>query len=526
MSDLILIRKNSYFDSVLLMRLSRELKSLGGIDDAVVAMGTPQNRALLSDAGYNNSELESASPNDLVIAVRGESLECARIEQAIAELLKADRKAADSEDRPRSLAAALHIAPGASLALISVPGQYAAREARAALSRGLHVMLFSDNVSIDDEAALKREAIARGLLMMGPDCGTAIINGKPLAFANVVRRGAIGIVGASGTGIQEATCRIHHLGGGISQAIGTGGRDLSDQMGGLMTLAGIDALADDPATRIIVVISKPPSLSVAAKVIEALQRAGKQAVIHFVGDKPRRTREQSGTPHVTFADSLADAGTKACQLLGLPPCAPAGQEISPELISTLVARLSPGAQLRGLFCGGTTGQEAVAILDREGIEVFSNLHKSGPLHIDGTDPVSGNVVLDLGADEFTVGRPHPMIDPLIRNERLADEAANPNAGLLLFDCMLGYGSHPDPAGVLADGVLASRGTAARRGGSIVAIASITGTPEDPQDFHKQKRKIEDAGVFVVTSNCQAARLAAEVLRAAANRQSARQRNQQ
>ncbi len=519
MPDLVLIRNDSYFDSVLLMRISRELSSLPGIEDAVVAMATPQNKSLLADSHYASPELGAAGPNDLVIAVRGEggAVGPGDVELAIGRLLKADRSEdADAEAPPRSLAAALHSLPEANFALISVPGQYAAREARAALRRGLHVMVFSDNVSVGDEVALKTEAVARGLLMMGPDCGTAIINGKPLAFANVVRRGPVGVVGASGTGIQEVTCCIHRLGGGISQAIGTGGRDLSDKVGGLMTLAGIGALAADPATRVIVVVSKPPSPAVATKVVAALAGTGKPAVVHFVG---RFAEEMDACAGVTFADSLAGTAEVACRLAGPGDAAPHSVILLPapshqgELTARAVAaRQAPGVRLRGLFCGGTTGQEAVALLGHHGIEVFSNLHKSGPLHADGLAPVAGHLVLDLGADEFTVGRPHPMIDPLLRNEHLRRAMDDPAVGLLLFDCVLGYGSHPDPAGVLADGVRTARNSARRRGSEIVAVASLTGTPDDPQGFDTQWRKLVDAGVCVAANNCEAVGVVAEMLK--------------
>lgn len=515
MAELVIIRKDSYHDSVLLMRISRELKALAGIQDAAVAMATPQNVALLSGAGYSGGELAKAGPNDLVIAVRGEHVERGRIEGVIVDLLKPGGGGQEDEQRPRSLAAALQTAAEANLAIISVPGLYAAREARRALDRGLHVLLFSDNVSIEDEVALKSEAARRGLLMMGPDCGTAIINGRPLAFANVVRRGSIGVVGASGTGIQEVTCCIHRLGGGITQAIGTGGRDLSDKVGGLMTLMGIEALAADPATGVIVVISKPPSPAVAAKVTDALRRTGKPAVVHFVGADAAASG--GGGPRLVYADSLAGTAEAACRLAGMDVLPEPAEPAWSELAARLGARLQPDARLRGLFCGGTTGQEALVLLSRGGLEVRSNLHKHGALRIEGAECVSGHVVLDLGDDVFTVGRPHPMIEPVLRNERLQQEMADPEVGVLLFDCVLGYGSHGDPAGVLAEGVRAAQQGVRQRGGELAAIASITGTELDPQGYNEQKRKLEDAGIVVADNNRQAVLIAAAVLKENARR---------
>jgi succinyl-CoA synthetase alpha subunit len=502
MPSFVLVRRDSYHDSVLLMRVSQALKGLAGVEDAVVAMGTPHNRELLGAQGYGGPGLSAAGANDLVIAVKGAADAPPAVEAELERLLAGGRPAEGGEEaHPASLAAAVAAHPEANLALISVPGEHAAREARRALALGRHVMLFSDNVPLADEVALKRDAAARGLLMMGPDCGTAILNGMPLAFANAVRRGPIGIVGAAGTGIQEVSSLVHRLGGGVSQAIGTGGRDLSVEVDGLMMRLGIEALAGDPATKVIVVVSKPPAPAVAAKVIETLAATGKSGVIHFVGDGPR-----AAAGRIAFADSLAGAALLACRLAGVPglPEAPAAPDAT--RVAALAVKLPQGAALKALFCGGTTGQEALALLTRAGLAVRSNLHKHGPLRVDGVEPVAGHALLDLGDDVFTRGRPHPMIEPVLRNERLAVELADPAAALLLFDCVIGYGSHADPAGVLAEGV-----ARARRGRELVAIASVTGTPEDPQDFHAQVRTLEAAGIVVEPDNRSAASLAAAVL---------------
>lgn len=509
MSTLVLTRKDSYHDSVLLMRLSQAAKKLPGVADAEVVMGTPMNRTLLGGRGFGGPELDAAGPNDLVIAVRGE-VTAADIERAVDGLLRAQPTADTTEARPTSLAAAFSANPHANVVLISVPGEHAAREARRALAGGRHVMLFSDNVSVEDELALKREATERGLLMMGPDCGTAIINGKPLAFANVVRRGSIGIVAAAGTGLQEVSCCVHRLGGGISQGIGVGGRDLSERVGGLMTLCGLDCLAADPATKVLVVVSKPPAPVVAEKVLAALAGIPKPCVVHFVGATPRPDDEARG---LYFAPSLAGAAELACRLAGVALDEPAAAAPAPgegRLSDDLAARITPGVKLLGLFCGGTTGAEALALLGRAGLEVHSNLHKHGPLLVDGAAAVPGHALLDLGDDIFTRGRPHPMIEPVLRNERMAVELADPAKGVLLLDCILGFGSHPDPAGVLATGVRSAR----RARPELLAIASITGTPEDPQGYQKQRATLEAAGVVVMPDNRRAAELAAALLQRA------------
>ncbi len=510
MAGFVLVRKDSYHDSVLLMRLSQALKGLAGVEDATVAMGTPQNRALLEAQGYGGDALAAAGPNDLVIAVRGAAGAADAVEAEFEKLLHAEQPTATEDVRPTSLAAAVKAHPESNLVLISVPGEHAAREARRALRLGRHVMLFSDNVSVADEVALKEEAVGRGLLMMGPDCGTAIVNGLPLGFANAVRRRAIGIVGAAGTGIQEVSCCIHRLGGGISQAIGTGGRDLSKEVDGAMMRLGIEALAADPATRVIVVVSKPPAPSVVTGVIAALAATKKPCVAHFIGDEPR---DDDAAHALYFADSLAGAAESACRLVGLDVPATALTP-DPAHVAALAARVSAGATLRALFCGGTTGQEALVMLTRAGLEVRSNLHKHGALRVDGTEFVRGHALLDLGDDVFTRGRPHPMIEPELRNDRLAVEMNDPEVGLLLFDCVLGYGAHPDPAGVLAEGVTRARDTARVHGRDLVAVASVTGTPDDPQDSREQTRALEAAGITVAADNRAAASLTAAVLAAA------------
>ena len=510
MAAFVLVRKDSYHDSVLLMRISEALKHVVGVEDAVVAMATPQNRDLLGAQGYGGPDLAAAGPNDLLIAVKGDAGTAKTVEAALDELLRSERRDVADEVLPATLAAAVKAHPEANLVLISLPGEHAAREARRALALGMHVMIFSDNVAIEDEVALKREAVSRGLLLMGPDCGTAIINGKPLGFANAVRRGPIGVVGAAGTGIQEVTSCIHRLGGGVSQAIGTGGRDLTEAVGGAMTTFAIEALAADPETQVIAVVSKTPSPEVAKKVLAALARTKKPCVVHFVGDQPREADEARG---IAFADSLAGAAELACRLAGVPGCAGASPPPDEGLVASLAGRLWPGVKLRGLFCGGTTGQEALALLTQAGLEVRSNLHKMGKLRMDGTKPVAGHAVLDLGDDVFTRGRPHPMLEPVLRNERLTVEMADTEVGLLLFDVVLGYGAHPDPAGVLVAGVEQARATAGRRW-EIVAIASVTGTPDDPQDSRAQVRKLTAAGIVVAPDNRQAASLAAAVLRRA------------
>jgi FdrA protein len=520
----ILVERGRYFDSVFLMRISRELEAIPGVRRAVVAMGTPANLAALASVGFTltaaagpsqGDASAGASPlagpqaglraDDLVTAIDAETPNAfAAAKQRLAELLTVGTDDGEkSEDRPATLDEALAVDAGANLALISVPGAYAAAEARRALRRGLHVMLFSDNVSVDDEILLKDEAAARGLLVMGPDCGTAILNGVPLGFANVVRRGSIGLVGASGTGIQEVSSLIDRWGGGISQAIGTGGRDLSERVGGRSTLAAIDLLAGDSETAILVVVSKAPAKSVADRVLARLREAGKPAVVQFVGASPRAPEGQ-----VLFADTLDVAARAACRSAGVTvPDAVTAEPPEPHFPVRQGQELQ---LLRGLFCGGTLAQEAWVVLHQGGLEVRSNVAVNPALKVKPGAEVRGHVIWDLGDDAFTVGRPHPMIEPALRDDLVAAALGDPGVGVVLVDCVLGYGAHPDPAGSLSSAVIKGRAS----GTQGVVIASITGTERDPQSYREQRRTLEAAGVLVLDSNALAARLALDLVKRA------------
>lgn len=224
------IRSGAYYNSVVLMKLQRSLVELPGILDAGVVMGTDANKDILAQSELMSPEVQSAVADDLVIVVKGKDKASAKAAiEKVDGLLTVRRAAGIGEEyRPKSLESAVKMLPEAQWILVSVPGRFAAGVARQSLNLGKHVFLFSDNVSLDDEIELKRVAADKGLLVMGPDCGTAIVNGVGLGFANKVRQGPIGIVAAAGTGLQQVSSRIHQLGSGVTQAFGTGGRDLSE----------------------------------------------------------------------------------------------------------------------------------------------------------------------------------------------------------------------------------------------------------------------------------------------------------
>jgi succinyl-CoA synthetase alpha subunit len=511
----ILVRKNAYYDSVFLMLATKVLKQRPGIREAVVAMGTEVNLALLKEIGLLSGEAESAMPNDLIIAMEAETGDAAEEGCRTAEeiLKKKSHGGGEGEYRPVSLEGALSICPEANLVVISVPGLYAAREARKALNRGLHVMIFSDHVPVEEEVELKEMALQRGLLMMGPDCGTAILNGKPLCFANVVRRGPIGLVAASGSGLQEVCCCIDRMGGGISQAIGTGGRDLQDlRVGGRMTLMGIEALKQDPATRVIVVLSKPPAEEVAAAVLSKLKETGKPCVAHFLGRKP-----SGDLGSIWFSGNMEEAAATAVALSK-------GEQYQRKRSSLLEAEMEKAADhevkhmtpeqryVRGIFSGGTLATEAMALFEEEGFGILSNVRKEPGRVLQSPHRSEGHAIVDMGDDVFTLGRPHPMIDSSLREERIAVEAADPETALVLLDVVLGYGAHEDPCGALAENVSRAKAQVAGRGGYLSVIASITGTEKDFQNKAEQKKKLEAAGCLVMPSNHQASLLAVHVMR--------------
>ncbi|MFV0368324.1 MAG: acyl-CoA synthetase FdrA [Hyphomicrobiaceae bacterium] len=492
------VRKGFYLDSVALMRLSREIAAAPGIIDAALMMGTPANMAILKTAGLLEDQTSArAQGNDLILAVRAQSEASARgaIVQAERALDKPKSQTTSTQAwRPRTIAAAIKGQDEFNLALISVPGDFAAAEARKALRRGLHVLMFSDNVDIDDERALKQEAQERDLLLMGPDCGTAIINGTPLAFANKVSSGSIGLIGASGTGIQEVSSLVSEAGQGISHAIGVGGRDLKKEVGGITTLMAMDALDADPMTTKIILISKPPHPDVAEKITQRIAKSPKPYVVCFVGAK-----EAELPPNGKFASTLKEAAEVAL-----------GGSINKEGFepADFPAKYTPqpsGKRIEGLYAGGTLCAEAQVILTKAGRKIASNAPIPGINHTDEEGVSDRERIIDLGSDEYTKGRPHPMIDPSVRDAALRAALANSQLGVVLVDVVIGYGAHADPASSLVQ-VVEDRGPDAP-----AIVASVCGTELDPQVRSRQIKILQDAGIFVAPSNADACLLALSIV---------------
>ncbi|SBW12851.1 putative acyl-CoA synthetase with NAD(P)-binding Rossmann-fold domain [uncultured Alphaproteobacteria bacterium] len=485
--------KGTFQDSVTLMVLSRDLSALPEVDRVSVMMGTSANKDVYRETGLWHEALADAAPNDLCVVVDSGSSDpaiaegiAAQVKERLAALARGGSKA--RYPIAHSFRRALALAPKADVALISVAGQYAHGLAGEALDAGLNVMIFSDNVEVAQERDLKDRATARGLLVMGPDCGTAIVHGAPLAFANRVPAGSIGVVGASGTGIQELTCQIARRGGGITHALGLGGRDLSDAVGGLSAETALDLVAADAATRVVAFVSKPPAAKVRDRLLEKMGGLGKPVVALFLGDRPGRRDVRD----LHLARTLDEAAALAVELA----------EIDSVAASAPVPK---GRGIRGLFTGGTLAGEAAQLL-AEALDLAPDAaHADGfMLH------AGGHRIVDLGDDVYTRGRPHPMIDPFARNEMIRAVADDADAGVLLVDVVLGFGSHADPAGEVARSVEEMR-TARGEGAPIAVVATLTGTPEDPQDYLTQARKLEDAGILIAGSVRAAVLLALRLL---------------
>lgn len=499
------IRQGAYYDSVVLMQLQKSLIAVPGVLDAGVVMGTEANKDLLAQNDLLAPDGKAAHSEDLLIAVSAhdESAAASALAQ-VDELLNRKRGGVDAAYHPKSIDSAIQSRPDAQWVMISVPGRFAASVTRDALSANRHVFLYSDNVSLEGEITLKQSAREKRLLLMGPDCGTAIVNGVGLGFANCVRRGGVGIIGASGTGMQAVSVGVHRLGAGISQALGTGSNDLKDAVGATTTLQALDFLARDDATRVIVLISKPPSPGVAATVLAAARRAGKPVVVDFIG------YVAVNEANLHFARTLDDAAYIAAMLgegkgavisprVDQPDSADASSGLSQQ--GSAPATSGRAARfLRGLYSGGTLAYEAQLILRDYLPAIYSNSPLPNNHQLSNPHTSQENTIVDLGSEEFMVGRLHPMIDNDLRLRRLKQEADDPSVAVILLDVVLGYGAHPDPASELAPAISDARVRAARSGRMLEFVAVVLGTDEDPQNYTAQVERMRAAGARVMVTH--------------------------
>lgn len=496
-------------DSIFLMNASKEVIQISGVKNAVVVMGTEMNKTVLDEFGGLTAEGKAAGANDLIISLDiEEDALLSEVESAVANVLTQKSAFVEHERTFPSFKQARAAMPEANLAVISLPGEFAAAEAKIALSNGMHVFMFSDNVPLEEEIELKKLAKNNGLFMMGPGAGTAIIDNYSIGLMSKVRRGNIGIVAASGSGLQEVAMLVHQYGLGISQAIGTGGRDLSKEVGGSTMLRGIDYLEQDEETAVIVLVSKPPHPDTAQKIFDKVRIGRKPVVIFFLGGDARKIKEAGAYSAATLEEAAQMAAALA------RGTAPASCDFITEAKRELVARASaekakllPGQRyMRGLFCGGTHSEEAVLLMQDFVPSLHSNLKFGNAELLENRHISVENSLVDMGDEEFTKGKPHPVMDPSILNGRLLQEASDPEVGVLLFDLLLGYAVHKDPVGTIEEILGAIRVKTTAEGRHLCIIASICGTDLDPQGFEDQKRRLEQLGVIVLPSNGKAALL--------------------
>ncbi|MGW0999678.1 acyl-CoA synthetase FdrA [Streptomyces sp. NPDC002523] len=499
------VHKDLYSDSVALMRVAARLAEPPGVETASLVMGTPANLDVLERTGLLTVEGREAGPNDLIVAVRGAPDAVDAALAAAVDTLSAPGEGPtsaqdtgpDAGPPVRSLAGA---PADATLALISTPGPYAAAEVLKALRRGMHAFVFSDHVPLAQEVFLKREADRRGLLVMGPDCGTAVIGGVPLGFANEVRRGGVGLVGASGTGLQQVSSLLHAMGAGVSHLIGTGSRDVGAEVGGVTMRAGLDALAADPATEVIVLVSKPPAPQVAEQLLRHAGELGKPVVACFLGRRgtaPSSAAAPSpASPPVVLAPTLSEAARSAASLA-------LGRPVPPARPPEVPAPAAPRRLLRALYAGGTFAHEAAWLLG----PVLEDVTRTAPPPTPGTPPrlPEQHLVLDLGDDAFTAGRPHPMIDPTVRTAYLRAALTDPRSAAIVLDVVIGHGAAENPASAVADTLAEAPPDAPP------VIAFVVGTDDDPQRLSVQQRILRDAGAYVVDSSTTAAQVCAKLL---------------
>ncbi|WP_228255019.1 FdrA family protein [Ornithinimicrobium avium] len=496
MTDTVDVRSGVYHDSVTLMQVSQQVRTTPGVTDALIGMGTELNLGLMRDGGFDVPG--AAGPNDLVVALRGSDegalgAGLARLEEVFAELRARSRRTGTAEEvAPRTVGSAA-ARSGANLALISTPGRHAVADALDAVRSGLSVMLFSDNVSVEDEIRLKDAAAAADVLVMGPDCGTAVVGGAYLGFANVTRPGRFGVVAASGTGAQQVMCLLDLAGEGVSHVLGLGGRDLSDAVGGRSAKQALRALAADEATEHVIIVSKPASPAVVEELTALAGELGVGVSWATLG---------RGLPDLTAATEVALTAAG-----GTVPEWPWWAAVEPRP----AGEPGQGEHLRGLYCGGTLADEAMIITEEQLGPIASNIPLEGSPQVSGHEPLTGHAVIDFGDDELTQGRAHPMIDPSLRLEKIREQGTDATCGVLLLDLVLGHGSHPDPARELADAVSAARSAAREDGRQLPVVVALVGTESDPQGLKACAATLSQAGAQVHTSHAQAVRTALQLL---------------
>ena len=502
--------RGAYYDSVTLMLVAKELNKIEGVRSSSLSMGTEANYKIMTGGGFDLTAID-ASPADLIIGIQGDDGDILKEALSTAKEYLANppwkKDSGPSDYKPKSLDGAISIVPDANIAIISVAGRYAADIAMDCLSKDLNVMIFSDNVPLDREIELKKFAEEKGLLVMGPDCGTVIIRGKALGMANACPTGPVGIVAAAGTGLQEVHVQLERRGVGTLHGIGTGGRDVKSEVGGIMVLSAMEALANDYEIEVLLVVGKPPAKDVEERIVALAERAGKPVVLGFVGGSAKGDKSS-----VYLCSELEESAAVAAALVKKTSPDEARKSLrDEEELEAASAAKKIGKRkgyLRGLYAGGTLCYEAQLIASELLGPIWSNSPFDKKMQLEDSLKPKEHSIIDYGEDEFTQGKLHPMIDVSFRCERIIAEAKDPAVGVILMDVVLGYGCHEDPATFIAEAVSEAKKSCGDR---VAFIASVCGTDADPQNASAQKKKLEEAGIFVCNSNARAVRLAAMLI---------------
>ena len=506
MSLYLAVKKKTYIDSLATLFTTAALMEVQGIVTAYACMGTPANKQTLAELGLFNEEVEKVDEGDFVIAAIADSQET--FEAAIAAMESEKNSGNQDAVSYATVEAAVEANPRANICTISVPGEYALAEVKKALNLGLHCVVFSNNVPLEEEREMKELAKEKGLLCMGPDCGVANINGGAFLLASVNNRGPFGVCGASGCGIQHVSAIFHEAGTGISQGIGTGGNDLKEPVGGISMLMGIDALENDPDTKFIVLVSRKPADEILKKILDRISRCGKKVVAFFMG----AAREEVEASGAIWAENLDDCAQKALALIGKEYPLADDEEITAIAKEAIQGMSAEQKYVRGAFNGGTYCDEAMRAMQEKIGGINSNCPLSPELQLEDSNKSVGNAVVDYGEEEFTLGKPHPTIDGTVRKPAILKEANDPETAVLLMDFILSAPGHIDPVGQVIDDIRKAMEIAGRRGGKLAVVASVLGTDADFQDVNVQREKLREAGVYVCQTNYRAGLLAGEIIK--------------
>ena len=503
MINKLIVEKNRYVDSVTLMQVRAKAMKIAGAVIAEVQMATPANIDILKELEFEVPT--DAGSNDLVCGIRAENEEAAeKILKVIDGVLN---HRVESDENYTSLDEINFAETGYNLAQISLPGEYAAKEAQKAMEYGCDVFIFSDNVSIEEERALKEYGHAHGKLVMGPDCGVGLSDGVCLGVGSIVKKGNVGIVGASGSGSQEVACVIEKCGYGVTEIIGTGGRDLAKEIGGITMMDGIRRLENDPETKVIVLVSKLADTQVMEEILAFADNMTKPVVAVFLGGNKKMYEGH----RVIGVMNLEEAGLKAVELLTGKKEHLGYSDAELEAIANReIEKLHMNQKyFRGLFCGGTFTEESLIYFNQHNTEnqLYTNLNNRYATQLEDAETSKGHTILDLGAENFTEKAPHPVFEPSLRVDRLKKELEDPDVAVVMIDFITGPAVAEDPFSDLA--AVAREANSSDR--HITFIGAVCGSEEDPQNVTEMSKLLRDSGFIVTGSNYQSTKLASMMM---------------